>query len=367
MNILAASMCLLQTPTAVAAPVDPFLEACRTAARYSAEREGHSFLVWRDELIVFEDYPNGNGPDVAHPLASGTKSFWGVAAMCAVADGMLTLDESACTTLTEWKDDQRRSKIQVRHLLNLSCGLEPSHELLQGARTRDKYAAALTVPAISEPGAVFRYGPAAYFAFGALLERKLFERREDPLAYLERRVLKPIGLSYARWTRDAEGQPALPHGAFLTAREWAKFGAFLVRGGRPAPGVDPILEPKLLAQCFEPSSANPRYGLTFWLGFDAESDVTDGPLAKRLLKERTEREIAKLDPALFASFPKDFAMAAGKGKQRLYLFPSWKLVVVRQGDSGVEFSDIAQLAPIIAALATATLPPPIKRQQDREE
>ncbi len=332
-------------------PVDPFLEACRTAARYSAERDGHSFLVWRDERIVFEDYPNGNGPDVAHALASGTKSFWGIAAMCAVADGILTLEETASATLTEWKYDERRSKIEVRHLLNLSCGLDPSHELLQGARTRDKYAAALTVPAVSEPGTVFRYGPAAYFAFGALLERKLVEKREDPLAYLERRVLKPIGLSYARWTRDAEGQPALPHGAFLTAREWAKFGAFLVRGGRSAPETEPILDPKLLAQCFEPSPANPRYGLTFWLGFDAESDVTDGPLAKRLLKERTEREIAKLGPALFASFPKDFAMAAGKGKQRLYLFPSWNLVVVRQGESGAEFSDIAQLAPIVSLLA----------------
>ena len=60
--------------------------------------------------IVFEDYAPGWTADKPHLLASGTKSFCGVMAACAVHDGLITLDEKVAETLTEWKDDQRKSQ-----------------------------------------------------------------------------------------------------------------------------------------------------------------------------------------------------------------------------------------------------------------
>lgn len=76
----------------------------RTAADYSRAAKGVAVLVMKRGEIVFEDYAPGweNKP---HLLASGTKSFSGVMASCAVEDGLLRLDEKLSDTIVEWKDD----------------------------------------------------------------------------------------------------------------------------------------------------------------------------------------------------------------------------------------------------------------------
>lgn len=295
----------------------------RAAALYSRSRSGVALLVQEHGEVVFEDYAAGSAPRSAHDqapteLASGTKSFWGVAAMCAVHDGLLSLDELAADTLTEWAEDERKSKITVRQLLDLSSGLAPASSELRGPRVYDRYLYAVeSVPAVREPGERFEYGPSHFFAFGELLRRKLVASEDvadkTPYEYLARRVLTPIGLHPQRWRRDGRGHETLPYGALLTAREWARFGTFVLDGGHA--GDVELLPAKLLAQCFEPSARNPAYGLTWWLGHRAEG----------------------------SELPSDLVYAAGKGKQRLYVIPSRALVVVRQApltdDSGLTWSD----------------------------
>jgi CubicO group peptidase (beta-lactamase class C family) len=46
----------------------------------------------------------------------------------------------------------------------------------------------------------------------------------------------------------------LPTGASLTARDWLRYGAFVMRSRAE------------FAECFAGSGANPRYGLGWWLG-----------------------------------------------------------------------------------------------------
>src|SRR5207249_4935391 len=58
-----------------------------------------------------------------HRLASGTKSFSGAMLAAAVEDGLLKLDEKVADTITEWKNDQRKSQITIRHLLSLTSGI----------------------------------------------------------------------------------------------------------------------------------------------------------------------------------------------------------------------------------------------------
>ena len=154
-------------------------ERFAAAADYSARHGGRAVLIERDGTNVFERYDNGWKAERPHPLASGTKSFTGVLAMMAVQDGLLTLDEKAADTLTEWKDDPRKSRITVRQLLQLSSGLTPGDRELGGrggslllgwaatARAKrlglddnapqpdNKFRAALDLPAINEPGAKF--------------------------------------------------------------------------------------------------------------------------------------------------------------------------------------------------------------------
>jgi CubicO group peptidase (beta-lactamase class C family) len=279
------------------------------AAAYSAERRGVSLIVMQAGEILFEDYPGGGSIGAYWELASGTKSFSGIVAAAAAADGLLALDERAAETLPEWEDDDRKSRITLRQLLTLTSGVVDDR-----VGRPASYDDSIAAPARAEPGTVFAYGPTPFQIFGEIMRRKLAAAGgpADAVAYLESRVLTPIGVRIGRWRRGRrDGLPLMPQGAQLTARDWAGFGQFVLDGGA---GLDPAT----LAACFEPTRLNPGYGLTWWL------------LRKGLIppSERAGVDGAVGDDAV----AEDIVMAAGAGDQRLYLLRARGLVVARQAD-----------------------------------
>lgn len=284
------------------------------AAEYSARNRGIALLVMVDGKILFEDYPNGGSATRNHELASGTKSFSGVMAVAAQQDGLLQLGEPVAQTISEWKSDPRKSRITLSQLLHLTSGIPG------GPNGRPPtYAQAILAPAEAEPGTRFAYGPNPYQIFGEVMRRKL---QGDPLGYLKRRIFDPIGLQYGFWRRGEDGNPHLPSGAFLSARNWAKFGE-LVRLGGVWQGQS-VVDSRLLEQCFEASTVNPIYGLTWWLG---------RPISQEQLRSIGRvAQAADLNPSLAP----DLVMAAGAGDQRLYISRSLKLVVVRQAEGMLE-------------------------------
>jgi len=228
------------------------------AADYSRASRGVSVLVMKGDKIVFEDYQNGHQADEPWLLASGTKSFSGVMLAAAIEDKLIkNFDEKVSETITEWKTDPRKSRITIRQLLSLTSGLDAG----QIGRV-PTYAEAIKVPATSEPGTHFEYGPVPFQTFGELMTRKLKPKNETVMSYLKRRILDPIGLNVGFWRMD-NGQPLLPQGANLTAREWVKFGLFLKDGGKWK--GKQIVAKKLLGKLIVGETANAAYGLTFWL------------------------------------------------------------------------------------------------------
>lgn len=292
----------------------------RAAAAYNAARGGVSFVVLRDGTLAYEDYPNGGARERAWELASGTKSFWGVAAAAAVKDGMLTLDERAADTLAEWRDDPLKASVTLRQLLSLTSALKPAPIGRPPA-----YTDAIAAPAVGAPGSRFDYGPLNFQIFGEVLRRKLrrFEggRYATPLDYLQARILDPLGIAPAQWNRGPDGNPTLPSGADLAARDWARFGEFVRLGGRW--NGEALVDAAALAECFKGSSANAAYGLAWWLNRQPSADAL---AAARTMLVATDFFTNPRRGAL----PKDLFMAAGAGDQRLYVIPSLKLVVVRQ-------------------------------------
>ncbi|MES1200753.1 MAG: serine hydrolase [Pseudomonadota bacterium] len=279
----------------------------QAAAAYSRPRRGVSLLVMQRGRVLFEDYPEPGGPDRAWELASGTKSFTGVIAAAAVQDGILELDELAADTLTEWRNDPLKRRITIHNLLSLNSGLQAG-----GIGRPPTYAAAIQTPSVAPPGERFAYSPAPFQAFGEIMRRKL-TRDADPLAYLQRRVLTPIGIAPAEWRRGSDGMPFLPQGAHLTARDWATFGQFVEEGGRG------LVDQRALAQCFTPSPTNPGYGMSWWL-------LRHGLIPPAPGAGVNEADFAGLE----ALGP--VSMAAGAGDQRLYLIPSHGIVIVRQAN-----------------------------------
>ena len=284
------------------------------AAEYSRESRGLSVLVMKGDKIVFEDYQNGHAADRPWNLASGTKSFSGVMCAAAIEDKLISsFDEKVSETIVEWKSEPRKSKITIRQLLSLTSGIDAGQ-----IGVVPSYAEAITKSAEFEPGTHFEYGPVPFQTFGELMTRKLKAKNETIMGYLKRRILTPIGLNVASW-REVNGQPLLPQGANLTAREWVKFGLFLKSGGKW--NGKQIVAKKLLDELVVGSKANPAYGITFWLnnkGINPQG---------RAIGEAVEA----ISQNGIAAGVKDLYMAAGAANQRLYIIPSLDMVIVRQG------------------------------------
>lgn len=303
---------------------------CARAAKYSESKRGRSILVMQNGRTIFERYANGGSADVKWPIFSGTKSFWGIAALVAVRDGLIKLDDRVADTITEWKNDPRKAQITIRQLLNFTDGIEPAPHLHRES-IRDRNAMAIRLSILAEPGTVFTYGPGHLQIFSELLRRKLHGR--GTFAYLDAQVLSPLGLSGLEYKKDARGNPLLATGFQLSAREWARLGE-LVLGGGTYHGHQ-IVPENLLRQAFAGSRTNPSYGLTFWLNRQA-------PTAREINVENMlalpwPRE-SWIDICLCKDAPPDMVVALGSGYQRLFIIPSMNALIVRQG-SDARFSD----------------------------
>jgi CubicO group peptidase (beta-lactamase class C family) len=281
-------------------------------------------VVLLDGKIVFESYANGGAKDRAQMLASGTKSFVGVAAVAAVEDGIIKLDDPACESLTEWKTDPVKSQITYRQLLTLTSGLTPGE---RGSAIRSPgWKEIVARPMAGKPGAQFAYGAYPLCAFAEALQRKL--QNETFEAYLNRRILEPLGIKLEwRW-RCADGNPQVGGGGAMTARDWAVFGEFIRQGGSWE--GKQIIDAQLLAACFQGTAQNPAYGLTWWLKRPVSTEFRHSiPILSREWGDVANAEW----------LPNDLVAACGAGKQRLYVIPSLKLVVVRQGGLSQGFND----------------------------
>jgi len=337
-------------PAAIAAD-DAFLARCKAAAEYSRTHDGEVLLILLDGKPVFEDAISGWTVDSPHLLASGTKSFSGIAAAFAIEDGLLTLDEKVCDTIHEWKSDVRKSQVTVRQLLSLSSGLESLSGTIENARNAraagmsNRATASINGTMRADPGERFIYGPSQFYVFGELMKRKFAAAKTgdaDVVAYLDRKLFNPIGVK-PRFLRDEAGNANLPGGCRMSAKDWAVFGEFVRNGG--VHNGKRILGESTLAQLMQAHGPNKAYGLTWWLirddedAADPESALAADMVADRLeargtpagrrLAERTRARAQESGPD--ASSPVIGFMAAGKGKQRLYILPEQKLTIVRFG------------------------------------
>jgi CubicO group peptidase (beta-lactamase class C family) len=318
----------LATSTSSFADIQP--GNCARAANYSENKRGFSMLIMQNGKTVFEHYANGGGADMRCKIFSGTKSFWGIAALCAVRDGLIKLDDRVADTITEWKADPRKSQITIRQLLNQTDGIEPAPHL-HSESIRDRNAVAVQLSLVAAPGSAFAYGPSHLQIFAEVLRRKLNGR--STISYIQENVLSPLGLTSLEFKKDGRGNPLPASGFELSAREWAQFGE-LVLGHGNYRGKQ-IVPANLLGQTLTGSNANPSYGVTFWLNRQAPN-AREIDYEKELdLKWQRARWTGI---CICRAAPSDMVVALGSNYQRLFIIPSLNALIVRQGMSS-KFSD----------------------------
>jgi CubicO group peptidase (beta-lactamase class C family) len=320
---------LLARPRSLSAN-EPTQAGFRAAAEYSAAHSGLALLICKDGRIIFEDYPRGHSAYEAHKIYSGTKGFWILAGLKAVEEGIIDLDQRVADTIPEWNAEPGKSRVTLRQLLSFSSGLDAANSL-HGDGFENRDAIAVHTPLVAQPGSAFIYGPAPLQVFHEVLKRKLAARGDTPTHYLERKVLRPLGLGPQRYLADKEGNPLLATGFMLTARQWARMGQLIINGGSP------VLSPQTLSCCFRGSSANCAFGMGFWNNAMAGESSAHELDVEEMLEPKWYQQNWR-NACLCQAAPPDLVASVGSGYQRLFVIPSLHLIVVRQGNFG-RFSD----------------------------
>jgi len=272
------------------------------ALAYASKHEPHALLVQTGSDLRLEFYAAGYSASKPHPLYSGAKSFWGIAALEAQREGLISLDEPVTSRLPEFAGDARRS-ITPRMLLQMTAGYGFGG-LGNAVPTYDRV---LDIQLKNPPAATFTYGGIPLQVFGAYFSRALASLGLTPHTFLRERVLEKAGVEIATWRELSDGTHPLPTGAQLTARAWLNYGRYVL--GRRED----------FAEAFRAAAQNERYGLGWWLA-----------------------------PA---GTPADCFYASGAAGQGLYVIPSADTVVVRFGKSTSYKHDVF-LKRLLAAAAT---------------
>ena len=305
----------------------------RAAAEYSAANRGTVLLVQQHGKRVLAAAANGGSLSAAGKIYSGTKMFWILAALAAEQDGLLGLDERVADTIREWADGSARSRVTIRQLLNFTSGLEPNFALHSDG-IGDRNALAITTRLSGSPGGSFIYGPAALQVFHEILKRKLAPHGRTPTAFLEHRVLHPLGLGSQRYVADRSGNPLLASGFRLDAAEWLRMGQCIMQQGAPVIGVGAF------SNAARGTRSNPAFGMALWNNHLAPGGREVDP--EDMLERPWQRQQWS-GACLCKSAPDDLLACIGSGGQRLYVVPSLDLIVVRQGGFG-RFHDADFLA-----------------------
>ena len=243
---LAVVMVFFTSSLVLATPSNgEFLELAHQKMKPNIYTNIDSMLVYRNNQLISERYYGRFDRKTTHRTHSTFKSINALITLIAIDQGLLKPDEQIVPLLSRFATsnsfDQRRNRITVEHLLNMTSGLAcdeapgsdgPNHELgVDEGATPLQYS--LNIAMSSEPGEQWHYCSANSFLLAATVSAAL-ERanRESIFEFADRYLLKPLGITNYRFTRSADGRFLNGQGnSHFLPRDLAKFGQLLLNKG----------------------------------------------------------------------------------------------------------------------------------------
>jgi len=198
-----------------------------------------TFLVIRNDSVIYEKYFDEFNEGSLLPSFSIAKSFVGSLTGIAVHDGLLSLNDPVTKYIPVLKKkDARFEKISIQHLLDMRSGIlfkEGSYNLKDDAiklgfrPNSEKQIRKLKIEGPS--GGAFNYQSINTFLLAITLERVTGKSLS---AYLSEKIWKPAGMEYnATWTVDSKKnlQEIGFAGINATARDFARLGRLYLKNG----------------------------------------------------------------------------------------------------------------------------------------
>jgi CubicO group peptidase (beta-lactamase class C family) len=285
--------------------------------------------------IVGERYATGFRPSMPLLGWSMTKTVMAGVIGILIKDGKLTLDQAGF-----WNGSDGRERIQLKDLLAMSSGLQWNEaygavsdvtRMLYLQPDMAKFAGA--APLAHPPGEVWVYSSGTAVFLSHIAQAAV---GEDLAAFIDARLFKPIGMTSATIEPDEHGTLVGSSYMYATARDWARYGQFLLQDGTW--GGQDLLPAGYVAMMAEPVAASKgQYGKgqTWLWGSDA---ATPG-----------------VNPDTAFGIPPDTFWMSGHDGQNIAIIKSRQLVIVRLGLTPYDTGYSPQ--PLVKAILEATKTP----------
>ncbi len=260
-------------------------------------------VVYKDSIIA-EKYANGFDDRTEILGWSMTKSITGTLIGMLAKDSTLTLEDQQL--FPEWTDD--RKNISLKDLMQMQSGLEfvEDYAALSDATqmlylSENVSSIPLGKPLIHQPGTKWYYSSGTTNLLSRLLKNKLGQ--EAYLRFPYDSLFNRIGMSSAIIEPDESGLYVGSSYCYATPRDWAKFGLLYLNEGNWY--GDQIIDTSWVDFVKIPASNSEGiYGGQFWLNVN-QSQLPD--------------------------LPEEVFSCNGFQGQRVFIIPSYDLVVVRMG------------------------------------
>lgn len=315
--------------TAKAAELKALEDFAFTLVGEDKERKGYrtnSLLIIKHGEIVYERYARGFDETKRHISWSVAKSFSSALVGIAAGQGLLSLDDSICQTVTEYAGTEKCA-ITVRDVITFGTGLDWQEEyenstyqvssvlaLLFGEGHRDQLRHILDHRLAGEPGKMWRYSTGDAQLASLVAKRALAKAHGNDAFW--KLLFEPIGMKSAVLEEDLRGTPQGGSMVFATPRDFARFGYLFLNDGCwngarvvPEGWVPASIEPSDVFTGFASVSEKTPSGYSWWLNATVPPRMKPWP-----------------------EIPDDVYAAQGHWGQRIIVVPSLDIVIVRTGD-----------------------------------
>jgi len=190
-------------------------------------------VVVRRGAIVFERAYGSFGPDDPAKIRSVTKSVISALIGMAIADGVLSLDQTIGALIPERIPpgaDPRVADITVESLLTMTAGLawELGTDYSRIIASDDWVTLTLSQPVVAAPGEVYVYNSGGSHLLSVILAEVTGQETAD---FAAERLFGPLDIEPGAWQRSPQGESAGGFGLELSPRDLATFGQLYLNGG----------------------------------------------------------------------------------------------------------------------------------------
>lgn len=194
----------------------------------------HSFMLLRHGQVVAEGWWDPYAAETPHELYSLSKSFTSSAVGLAIAEGLLSLDDTVISFFDKEvlpaEPSANLQAMRIRDLLAMNSGHQNDTIGSFFAGDDGQWSRAfLNLEVEHKPGTHFVYNTGATYIVSAILQKVTGEKLID---YLRPRLFDKLGIKDPQWQESPEGINVGGWGLDITTEDIARFGQLYLQKGQ---------------------------------------------------------------------------------------------------------------------------------------